>query len=658
MLSYATSANSHYLHSFYFDSYPLPGLIVDTSTLKIVSVNRAAVLLYGYSRDEFLALHLADLQAPAENVKEAQWLQHIADTGCRHTVKHFTKTGHPVTIELLAALLPSDHNNLYQITIVGVTERSAFSPVVPAIDSIPHQFTKQLSQASKLQHKLFDDSSNLVAQSHNNHLITDNMFEDRIGNHVTTIDIKWQEDQLQYQAILMDNVSDIIVTTDNAFRIKSFNKAAELCYGYEEKEVLGKFISNIVQFKYPYNTIEDALAELKQKGIWKGEVSFINKQGELRYFLHTVKFVHDKEGNTIGVMSIGRDIAERKQTEEKLKQSELFYPNLIAKALDGILLTDAQGNINFTSLSVKHILGYEAEEVIGKNCFQFVHPEDQAYAADSFQREVIEDPEIKFIVIRLLKKDGDWLWCMVRGHNLLHNSHVQGIVIYFHDDTLRKKATDALRESEQRFRNLVRNLQFGVVMQNSEGKVMMCNEALLQIFQLTEEEIKGRSLLDALDNAIHEDGTAVTYEELPLIKVISTKKPVRNVVMGIYHTRFKERKWILVNSDPFLGENNGLLYVICSIKDISERKKLEQKLVQEQMARHRLLTQATIDGQEKERREIGKELHDNIGQQLTTTKLYLDLARSTADSRTAEMISSALKNISAVINEVRSISSA
>lgn len=145
MLSYAINANNHYLHSFYFDSYPLPGLIVDTATLKFASINSAAVLLFGYSRDQFLALHLTDLQPSAENVKQAQWLQHIADSGCRRVVKYFTKTGWPVIIELLAALLPSDNSNLYQIIIVDVTDRSAFSPVISAIDPIPHQLTQQLS---------------------------------------------------------------------------------------------------------------------------------------------------------------------------------------------------------------------------------------------------------------------------------------------------------------------------------------------------------------------------------------------------------------------------------------------------------------------------------------------------------------------------------
>jgi signal transduction histidine kinase len=90
--------------------------------------------------------------------------------------------------------------------------------------------------------------------------------------------------------------------------------------------------------------------------------------------------------------------------------------------------------------------------------------------------------------------------------------------------------------------------------------------------------------------------------------------------------------------------------------DLTERKKLERKLVEEQVARQRQITKATIEGQEAERREIGKELHDNIGQQLTTIKLFLDLAKSTADDATYDMVGMALKAVSDVINEVRAIS--
>jgi signal transduction histidine kinase len=90
--------------------------------------------------------------------------------------------------------------------------------------------------------------------------------------------------------------------------------------------------------------------------------------------------------------------------------------------------------------------------------------------------------------------------------------------------------------------------------------------------------------------------------------------------------------------------------------DITERKKLEKKSFAEKVAHQRQVAQATIDGQEKERLEMGKELHDNIGQQLTTIKLFLDLAKTTADEKTLGMVNRALRNISEVINEVRSIS--
>jgi signal transduction histidine kinase len=124
--------------------------------------------------------------------------------------------------------------------------------------------------------------------------------------------------------------------------------------------------------------------------------------------------------------------------------------------------------------------------------------------------------------------------------------------------------------------------------------------------------------------------------------------------VGIYKNGNLEPSWLLVNANPVLDESENLVHIITSFKDITERK----KLMQEQINQHRLLTQATIDGQEQERKEIGKELHDNIGQQLTTTKLYLDMAKASHSEQCGKMVDRALKNISAIINEVRAMSHA
>jgi PAS domain S-box-containing protein len=398
---------------------------------------------------------------------------------------------------------------------------------------------------------------------------------------------------------------------------------------------------------------------LFDNGIWKGEVVTLSPNKEERYFLYSVTYFIDSQGLPTGIIAVGREVTDRKIAAEKLQQSELFYRNLIADSLDGIILSDASGSITFVAPSVKNILGYEAQEVMGRNCFEFVHPDDIAWAFESFQKEVGENPVIKSIVVRLKKRDGSWLWCMARGHNLMANPHIKSIVIYIHDYTLRKQASEALKESEKRFRNLIGELQVGVILSAPDASTIMCNKTICQMLMVPEEDFIGRNVYQVLpDDFVYEDGTYMPIAERPLSRAIQTKKNVKDVVLGFRQCVTGERLWVLINTDPVLDERGELLHIICTIKDITDRKRLEEELVAEQISHQKALTQATIDGQEKERREIGKELHDNVGQQLTTTKLFLDMAKTTADDGTAEMVSLALKGISDVINEVRTISHA
>ncbi len=477
-----------------------------------------------------------------------------------------------------------------------------------------------------------------------------------IGSVVDIEDQKQKQEQLLYQAMILENVSDIIVTTDLDMKIRVMNKVAEKFYEVTEEEAIGKRVSELVTLNFNNTTAEKALEELTSKGIWKGEVYIHNKQEETIYFLHTVKYVTDENGTRIGFLSTGRDITDRKMADEKLQTSEQFYRTLIADSLDGMILMDAEGKITFSSPSVKNVLGFEVEEVIGRNGFEFVHPDDIKWAFESFQKEIVENPKVKFIVVRLQKKSGEWLWCMVRGHNLLNNKNINSLVVYFHDDTLRKQASDALKESEKQFSNLIRDIQLGVVMQDHEGRTILCNDAFADIFSAKREDLVGQTIQDLALDPVHENGEKFKQEERPTWKAIQTKQPARDVVMGILRPNVTHRVWMLINADPVFDDQGQLLHIICCVKDITEWKKMEEDQLVKQIQHQRQLTQASIDGQENERMEIGKELHDNIGQQLTTIKLFLDLAKSTVNTETDEMVSMALKGVSEVINEVRALS--
>ena len=179
---------------------------------------------------------------------------------------------------------------------------------------------------------------------------------------------------------------------------------------------------------------------------------------------------HDVNGNRIcflsnmtGIVENGelkrvwgtqQDITDQKKAEEDRLRNELFYRNLIGDALDGILLTDINGIISFASPSVERILGYRAEELVQTHAFDYVHPDDYKEAMEAFENEVRMEPEIKYIDIRLRTKQGQWLYCNVRGHNMLYNPYVGRMAVYFHDDSRRKATEDKLRESEKRLRSL------------------------------------------------------------------------------------------------------------------------------------------------------------------------------------------------------------
>ncbi len=344
------------------------------------------------------------------------------------------------------------------------------------------------------------------------------------------------------------------------------------------------------------------------------------------------------------------------QGHHHLLQSEQFYRNLFANSLDGVLITDERGLISYASASITPILGYSVEEILGTTTFDYAHPDDHELAYSAFMDEVAEQPKQKFISIRLLKKSGEWLSCIIRGHNLMQNPYVRGMVIYFYDDTLRKKAEDALSESEKRFRSLIYNLSQGVVLQNEKGEVIIFNRAAQEILGITDNQLFDTNLFDPQWDVILEDGHVFPKEENPVQVAFVTKKPVRDVVMGVRRPASNDRVWLLVNADPVLDKEGNIFNIICSFTDITEQKRLSRELILQEIQKQRLLTQATIDGQEKERHEIGKELHDNISQHLTTTKLYLEVAREKASDEVLEMITLAHKNLSDTINGLRQLS--
>ncbi|HSC38168.1 MAG TPA: PAS domain-containing protein, partial [Chitinophagaceae bacterium] len=139
----------------------------------------------------------------------------------------------------------------------------------------------------------------------------------------------------------------------------------------------------------------------------------------------------------------------------------------------------------------------------------------------------------------------------------------------------------------------------------------------------------------------------------------SIKNREKGVVYAEYRFQKMDGKYALVADRAFIVyDNDGSpARLVGSMQDVTERKKLEMQVLKQEIDKQKIIAQAVVDAQEKERAEIGKDLHDNVNQILSTAKLYLELAKSDVNQREA-LIKRSAESIFNAINEIRSISKA
>lgn len=131
-----------------------------------------------------------------------------------------------------------------------------------------------------------------------------------------------------------------------------------------------------------------------------------------------------------------------------------------------------------------------------------------------------------------------------------------------------------------RFYELIRHLHVGVVVQGPSTEVLVCNPASLELLGLEEDQYRGKTSYDPDWNIIREDGTPFEASQRPMASVLATGKAVRNVVMGVYRPKRKDRVWLLVNAQPTLDDAGCIVEVVATLIDLTERKHLETSLVE------------------------------------------------------------------------------
>ncbi len=245
---------------------------------------------------------------------------------------------------------------------------------------------------------------------------------------------------------IIDEAPDPIFLKDTNCRILLANSATAEALGCSVEKILGKDNTDLMPPETARRTMEVDRRVMETGESQTGEEIMTVRGVDRTYSFNKAPY-RDHRGEVVGVIGIGRDITERKQAEAALRQTKERFHSLVQYSSNITTILAADGTGRYQSPAIEWILGYEPEELIGKNVFDFVHPEERDHVLDKFTH-LLNNPETHPLVqFRFRHKDGSWRYLEAIGSNLLQDPGVAGVVFNSRDITERKK----LEENQQRF---------------------------------------------------------------------------------------------------------------------------------------------------------------------------------------------------------------
>lgn len=278
-----------------------------------------------------------------------------------------------------------------------------------------------------------------------------------------------------------------------------------------------------------------------------------------------------------------RDQVERLQRRlAQLERSDTIYRKAVETSPDVTLRFGIDTVCTYASPAIVEVLGYTAEEYVGRASLAIVHPDDHDLPRLLRERLLVTAPGTPserlgpFLSRFRHRRDHHvWVECLIVIVRDPDTGEVQDCVLTARDVHARVEAEAALRVSEERTSAMLENLQVGVVVQGARSEMLRYNEIALDMLGLTAEQIQGRDSFDPKWAVIHEDGSPFPGEQHPVVVAITTGKPVRDVIMGVYRPASDSRVWLLVSATPQFDASGRAFQTICTFTNITAQKQAE-----------------------------------------------------------------------------------
>ncbi len=380
-----------------------------------------------------------------------------------------------------------------------------------------------------------------------------------------------KKSEAMYRSVI-ENIQEVYYRTNREGRLVLTSPSGAAMFGYERVEdILGTDVQSLWEDPGERPRL---LAEVAKHGSVEDYVGPMKRRdGSVFMASLGVHFYRDDEGNTLGTEGIIRDVTELKRAEAALKKSEETFRKAFHTSPDAININRLSDGM-FVSINdgFTKATGYTAEDVIGRTPSEidlWLNPEDR----DRMVGTMIEHGEVRNLEAPFRKKNGS-IDIALMSASIIDIDGVAHILSITRDITERKRAEEAVRESERRFRDLAELLPQAVFEFDEQGRFTYANQFALNLFGYTRDDFKGG--IDAIDTI------APGSRELAVRNI--TRVMRNEVKSGTEYTAIRkngEEFPVIIYSTPIHrdGRVAGLRGIII---DLTERKRLEAQLTQAQ----------------------------------------------------------------------------
>jgi two-component system, NtrC family, sensor kinase len=369
---------------------------------------------------------------------------------------------------------------------------------------------------------------------------------------------------------LFDLAPDGIIKADLKGYINSCNDAFSKITGYSKEEIIGKHFTKLPTLKLinisNYTKIFSSI--LNGKTLKQFTFKWIDKEGNDRFGEAHVALT--KVGGKItGIMAILRDVTEREKSSEALRNSEKHLRVYLEAAPDAVYLSDLKGTFLYGNKKAEEITGYYKEELLGQNFLKLnlLPTKYLIKAVDLLALNAIgisTRPE----EIELITKAGNKIWVEISTTPITQQGKTI-IIGFVRDISERKKAEDALRESEERWQCIFNNSPVSIGISDMAGKPISANLQMQNITGYPLEELVKINLAD----------TFVDKEEKKrLINLLQKKGIVTD-----FETRLirKDGSIYFALLNVTVIHSGGKGYHLTTCIDITERRRIQEKVIEQ-----------------------------------------------------------------------------